>query len=70
MQNIILKGKNAIVTGSASGIGLATMKLFAENGANIRAFVRGASPDVESMTKRLSEDNNVLIKHDLCGYDR
>ena len=33
----MLKNKNAIVTGAGSGIGKATVKIFAKNGANIWA---------------------------------
>lgn len=62
MQHRILEGKNAIITGTASGIGLATLELFAENGANIWAFARTASPEFESTIKRLTEENHVWIK--------
>lgn len=40
MQYRILEGKNVIITGTASEIGLSSMKVFAENGANIWAFAR------------------------------
>lgn len=35
----MLKGKNAIITGARSGIGLATLQLFAQNGCNCWAIV-------------------------------
>ena len=40
---MILQGKNALVTGANSGIGLATLRAFAEEGANVWAFAR--TPD-------------------------
>lgn len=36
----LLYNKNVIITGAAGGIGKATVKVFAENGANIWAFAR------------------------------
>jgi len=45
-----LSGKTALVTGSTSGIGLATAKRFVEEGALV--FITGRSPD--SLTKALS----------------
>ena len=35
----MIQGKNAIVTGARSGIGLATVQLFAQNGCNCWAVV-------------------------------
>lgn len=62
MQHRILEGKNAVITGTASGIGFAALKLFAENGANVWAFARSASPELESTIKSLSKKNQVWIK--------
>lgn len=59
---MLLEGKNAIITGSASGIGLATLKLFAENGANIWAFARKISSDFEETINQLIEKNHIWIK--------
>ena len=35
----MLQGKNAIITGARSGIGLATLQLFAKNGCNCWAVI-------------------------------
>ena len=35
----MLTGKNAIITGARSGIGLATLQLFAKNGCNCWAVI-------------------------------
>ena len=62
MQHRILEGKNTIITGTASGIGLSTMKVFAENGANVWAFARNSSLEFESTIKHLTENNQIWIK--------
>lgn len=58
----MLRGKNAIITGSESGIGLAVLRLFAENGANIWAFVHECTPDIKEQFKTTAENKNVWIK--------
>jgi 3-hydroxybutyrate dehydrogenase len=44
---IMLKGKNAVVTGSTSGIGLATARAMAQDGANVMLNGFGAVADIE-----------------------
>ena len=41
-HNRILSNKNAIITGAASGIGRAAVKVFAENGAKCVGFCQEA----------------------------
>ena len=45
MGNRILQGKNAIITGARSGIGLATLQLFAKNGCNCWATIHHNDDD-------------------------
>lgn len=58
----MLNGKNAIITGAGSGIGFAILNKFAENGANVWAFVHKQNPELEKQYKQISQKNNVWIK--------
>lgn len=58
----MLKAKNAIITGAGSGIGYATLELFAKNGANIWAFVHKANDELQEQYAQLSEKYGVWIK--------
>jgi 3-hydroxybutyrate dehydrogenase len=46
-RNTMLKGKNAVVTGSTSGIGLATARALAGNGANVTINGFGDPDEIE-----------------------
>jgi NAD(P)-dependent dehydrogenase (short-subunit alcohol dehydrogenase family) len=46
-----VKGKNVIVTGSSSGIGLEIVRMFARKGANILAFDRNENLELEAYVK-------------------
>ena len=59
---MLLQGKNAIVTGARTGIGLATVEKFASEGANVWAVVHREDPAFLDTINRLSVDNNVWIK--------
>lgn len=58
----MLNGKNAIITGAGSGIGFAILNKFAENGANVWAFIHKQNPELEEQYKQISQNNNVWIK--------
>lgn len=59
---MILKGKNAIVTGANRGIGKAIVECFATEGANIWAFARRKDVEFENSLKELAETNGVWIE--------
>jgi len=59
---MILKNKNAIITGCIQGIGRATLDEFAKNGANIWACALEYNEDFEAYCQKLSEENNIWIK--------
>ena len=67
----MLANKLALITGSASGIGLAVAKLFAANGASV-ALV-DFSKTVENVSKQLETDaktNNVKISAHICDVSK
>jgi 3-oxoacyl-[acyl-carrier protein] reductase len=59
---MLMKGKNAVVTGCLKGIGNATMELFARNGANVWACCQYEDAGFESQVRQLAAENNVWIK--------
>ncbi|MDX8551849.1 glucose 1-dehydrogenase [Methanospirillum sp. J.3.6.1-F.2.7.3] len=67
----LLLNKNAVLTGCSHGIGKATLRLFAEHGANIWACARKPSDDFENMVHELSDAYGVEIwpvYFDLTNY--
>ncbi len=57
----MLTGKNAIITGSNRGIGLAAVEVFAEQGAVVWACARTRSEEFESRLKEIADKNAVAI---------
>jgi 3-oxoacyl-[acyl-carrier protein] reductase len=70
---MLLKGKNAVVTGCLKGIGRATMELFAKNGANIWACCQYQDPLFDESIANLQQEYNVRITplvFDLTNYEQ
>ena len=61
MNNRLLLGKNAIITGTARGMGNKMLEVFAEHGANIWACARSKNEALEAQAKELSEKYGVEI---------
>lgn len=57
----MLKGKTAMVTGSNRGIGLAVVKLFAKNHADILACARTQTPEFEKEMQELANEYGISI---------
>lgn len=58
----MLNGKNAIITGARSGIGLATLQLFAKNGCNCWAIIHREDEEFINKIRQLEEECKVWIK--------
>jgi 3-oxoacyl-[acyl-carrier protein] reductase len=58
---MLLKNKNAVITGCAKGIGKSILSVFAENGANLWACVRKPDEEFEKYIRTLSSEYNVKI---------
>lgn len=58
----MLRGKNAIITGARSGIGFATLQLFAQRGVNCWAVVHRNDSEFGKQIQLLQEQNNVWVK--------
>ena len=73
MEERLLEGKNAIVTGCARGIGSSIIEILAQNGANIWACARKKTEEFENTLLFLSAKNHVEIKpiyFDLADKDQ
>jgi 3-oxoacyl-[acyl-carrier protein] reductase len=57
----MLQGKNAIITGARSGIGLATLQLFAKNGCNCWAVIHRNDEDFFNKIHQMEEEYHVWI---------
>ena len=55
----MLKGKNAVVTGSTSGIGLAIARALAQDGANVMINGFGAAADIEKERSAIANEFGV-----------
>ncbi len=62
MSTKLLNGKNAIVTGTARGIGHKIVEVFASNGANVWACARKQTEEMDAYCKELSEQYGVEVK--------
>lgn len=58
---MLLKGKNAVITGCLRGIGRTTMDVFAQNGANIWACCQAPDEEFENHIIDLQKENGVII---------
>ncbi|WP_027397424.1 SDR family NAD(P)-dependent oxidoreductase [Anaerovibrio lipolyticus] len=58
---MLLRGKNAVITGCNRGIGKEILKVFANNGANVFACVRNVNDDFLQYALELSKQNSVKI---------
>jgi 3-oxoacyl-[acyl-carrier protein] reductase len=59
---VLLKGKNAIVTGANRGIGRAIVEVFAENGASVWAHARKETPEFRTDMAAIAERSGVDIR--------
>ena len=71
----MLKGKNAVVTGSTSGIGLGIARAFAKDGANVVINGFGAADDIEKERAGIEKEFGVKAiysprRHDQARRDR
>lgn len=58
----MLDGKNAIITGARTGIGLATLQLFAKNGCNCWSVIHRDDEEFLNMIHQLEDECGVWIK--------
>ena len=58
----MLKNKNVVIIGARTGIGLETLKIFAENNANIFAFIKKDDTEFLAVCEDLKKKYNSQIK--------
>jgi 3-hydroxybutyrate dehydrogenase len=66
----MLKGKTALVTGSTSGIGLATARALATNGANLMLNGFGDKAEIESIRAGLEQEFAVKARYSAADMSK
>ena len=64
---MLLKDKNAVVTGCNRGIGKEIVRVFAENGANIWACIRNENKSFTKYVHKLEKEH--LVKINLVYFE-
>ena len=59
----MLKGKNAVVTGSTSGIGLGVATALASRGVNVMLNGFGDPAEIRALCARLAKEHGVRVEH-------
>lgn len=59
----MLKNKNAVVTGSTSGIGLGIARALAQQGANVMLNGFGDAAEIEKLRAEIADQNNVTVAY-------
>src|SRR3546814_21188938 len=67
---MFLKGKSALVTGSTSGIGLATARAFAAEGANVTINGFGVAAAIEKERAALESEFGVTARYSAADLTR
>src|SRR3546814_11359329 len=67
---MFLKGKSALVTGSTSGIGLATARAFAAEGANVTINGFGEAAAIEKERAALESEFGVTARYSAADMNR
>ncbi len=66
----MLKGKNAVVTGSTSGIGQAIAEALAARGVNVMLNGFGEADAIESLRRRIAADHGVTVAYQAADMRR
>lgn len=61
--SVNLSGKVALITGSTSGIGLATAQMLARNGADVALHGFGSEDDIRALVAEISRDTGRRVLH-------
>ncbi|HJW54129.1 MAG TPA: 3-hydroxybutyrate dehydrogenase [Burkholderiaceae bacterium] len=70
MQDIPLKGKTALITGSTSGIGLGIARSLAAQGANILLNGFGDAREIDSLQRTMTQDYGVQAAYHNADMSR
>jgi 3-hydroxybutyrate dehydrogenase len=66
----VLKGKNAVVTGSTSGIGLGIARALAASGANVMLNGFGDSAAIEKLRAQLSSEHGIRVAYSAADMSK
>src|SRR5215471_12797977 len=69
-EDVMLKGKAAVVTGSTSGIGLGVATALAANGTNVMLNGFGDAAVIDKLRKQLAADHHVVVGYSAADMSK